>query len=90
MGATYELAAQYGGITYESFKNWMKRGAAATSGKYFSFFREAASAGTWQAAAWKLERRYPHEYGRQVREITGKDGEDLLRGLTINIGSSDD
>lgn len=26
----------------------------------------AASDGHWQAAAWKLERRYPHDYGRTV------------------------
>jgi transposase len=26
----------------------------------------AATAGHWQAAAWKLERRYPQEYGRTV------------------------
>ena len=27
---------------------------------------QAANDGTWQAAAWKLERRYPQMYGRQV------------------------
>lgn len=29
---------------------------------------KAANDGTWQAAAWKLERRYPQEYGRTVQE----------------------
>lgn len=27
---------------------------------------QAANNGHWQAAAWKLERRYPHDYGRTV------------------------
>ena len=34
---------------------------------------QAANAGTWQAAAWKLERRYPRVYGRSVQEVVGPD-----------------
>lgn len=34
---------------------------------------QAANAGTWQAAAWKLERRYPRTYGRSVQEVVGAD-----------------
>lgn len=34
---------------------------------------QAANAGTWQAAAWKLERRYPRDYGRSVQEVVGPD-----------------
>lgn len=29
----------------------------------------AADTGSWQAAAWKLERRYPAEFGRSIQEI---------------------
>lgn len=32
----------------------------------------AANEGTWQAAAWKLERRYPEQYGRQVLTYAGQ------------------
>lgn len=86
-GATYELAAAYGGISYQTFNEWVKakpefseaiksaEGQAAV--KWLAKIEKAASNGAWQAAAWKLERRYPHEYGRQVQEITGKDGEPL-------------
>lgn len=35
---------------------------------------QAARSGTWQAAAWKLERRYPKIWGRQVIEHTGPQG----------------
>ena len=32
---------------------------------------KAASDGNWQAAAWKLERRYPSDYGRTVTQHEG-------------------
>lgn len=35
---------------------------------------EAARDGSWQAAAWKLERRYPQEYGRRSVEVSGPNG----------------
>lgn len=28
----------------------------------------------WRAAAYKLEKRYPHEFGNQVLELSGPDG----------------
>lgn len=108
-GATYWMAAQYGGIAYNTFNDWMKRGAAEIERRQsprvkegtpqweaeqpFLEFHEAikkaegagavgwllkieqaATAGNWQAAAWKLERRYPQDYGRRVTEVQGKDG----------------
>ena len=91
VGATYELAAQYGGIAYNTFNEWMKAGAGANSGKHREFYEAVKSAegeaaikwlavidkaalDQWQAAAWKLERRYPREYGRQVHEVSGPNG----------------
>lgn len=95
MGATYEHAAQYAGITYETFNEWMKKGQSGKKG--FSEFSEAvkiaegravigwlakieaaANGGNWQAAAWKLERRYPEIYGKQRVEHTGKDGGPII------------
>jgi hypothetical protein len=35
---------------------------------------ERAGADQWQAAAWRLERRFPDRWGRQRVEVTGKDG----------------
>jgi hypothetical protein len=38
---------------------------------------------SWQAAAWKLERRYPQMYGRQAIEISGPDGGAIvIKGYT--------
>lgn len=91
LGATYELACKYAGITYQTLLNWRTRGASAKSGKYKTFVSEleeaegratvrwlnvieqAAEDGTWVAAAWKLERRYPNEYGRKRLDIATKD-----------------
>ena len=86
VGATYELAAQYGRVTYNTLNEWMKLGEAAKSGRFFEFYEavksaegeaaikwlaviDKAAAEAWQAAAWKLERRYPNSYGRSVQDV---------------------
>ena len=100
LGATYEHAAQYGGVSYSAMQKWLKRGLMETErlekpntkakkdeAEFVTFFHaikeaegtavtgwlakieKAASDGAWQAAAWKLERRYPGIYGKQVRDI---------------------
>lgn len=91
VGATYELAAQYGGVHYDTFRRWMEQGGAAKAGRFFEFYEaikaaegkaaikwlaliDKAAVDTWQAAAWKLERRYPRDYGRTVQEVSGPDG----------------
>jgi transposase len=76
MGATYELAAGYAGISESSLYEWLKqkpefleavKSAEGTGAMiWLAKIEKAASEGNWQAAAWKLERRYPHLYGKQV------------------------
>lgn len=91
-GATYNLAAGYAGITYKTYREWIKRAESMFSLSeedidehpdkvYYNFHClvkrteslaalkwlekiDDASLSHWQAAAWKLERRYPKEYGR--------------------------
>ena len=53
---------------------------------------KAASEGSWQAAAWKLERRYPEDYGRRVQELrhtgqveTGPDVEEMAIRIAQRI-----
>lgn len=76
IGATYELACKHAGISHETLSTWREKypefvesinsaeGAAAVG--WLAKIEKAANEGTWQAAAWKLERRYPESYGRQV------------------------
>lgn len=84
LGATYQLACDYAGITRETFYQWMKgkadfsdaikRAEGAASVTWLAKIEQAASDGNWQAAAWKLERRYPDQYGRNRVELTGANG----------------
>lgn len=77
LGATYELAANYAGISYELLRQWMHEKVAflvaikAAEGEaalgWLTKIQEAANDGDWHAAAWKLERRYPEAYGRTVQ-----------------------
>lgn len=89
MGATFELAAGYGGISTSTFYDWVEKKSEFSDALKLAEGRaavkwlakiEAAASEQWQAAAWKLERRYPHSYGKTVQEnqVTGKDGAPLV------------
>lgn len=112
VGATYALASQFGGVSYQTFRTWVLRGEAeierrenprvkagseqwtgeqpfvdfvqalrdaegAAAVKWLALIDKAAEE-TWQAAAWKLERRYPRDYGRTVQEVSGPDGDPTM------------
>jgi len=76
VGATFRLACMYAGISEDTFMAWRQRysdfadavksaeGAGAAA--WLGMIEKAAQEGNWQAAAWKLERKYPREYGRRV------------------------
>lgn len=76
LGATYELACHYAGIHIDTFYEWQKQHPEFTEtiknaeGKgvlqWLAKIEKAASDGSWQAAAWKLERRYPQDYGLRL------------------------
>jgi transposase len=86
LGATWDLAAKYTGISHDTLERWRKRGAREKSGVFrevldrihaaegravvgwLAKIEMAAGEGDWRAAAWKLERRYPDQYSRQVIE----------------------
>ena len=88
-GCTYELAAQYAGISRGTLWLWLQKGEQQKSGAYRTFLNEfkkaearccvgslaviqkAAQDGTWQAAAFLLERRFGyHKDGPPPVQIT--------------------
>lgn len=107
-GATYKLAAKYGGVHYDTFNEWMKQGEQDSEGEYSEFSDavkkaegeaavkwlkviDAAGKESWQAMAWKLERRYPQEYGRQIQEHTGPEGGPIqISEVIVNVKSVED
>ena len=106
-GATYERAAACGGVNYNTFNEWMKKGEQQKSGAYHEFYEDvkrveaqaaarwlgyiekAAQEGTWQAAAWKLERRYPNTWGRTTQTVEHK-GAVALNITKISEARDDD
>jgi hypothetical protein len=86
LGAVYEHACNYAGISYQTFRNWILQGEQAKSGqkkefvkrirkaegdatkKWLGMIEAAARDGNWPAAAWKLERRYPSDYGKHIKQ----------------------
>ena len=82
-GATYEVAAGFGGITRQTLFYWLQRGEEKKEEPYLTFFNEfkkaearccvgalavvqkAAQTGTWQAAAFLLERRFDYTKQQQ-------------------------
>lgn len=93
MGASYELAAGYAGIHYDTFNEWMKaksefseavkKAEGVGAMVWLAKIEKAATEGEWQAAAWKLERRYPEAYAKNYTrmEVTGKDGKPIALDL---------
>lgn len=77
LGATYNIACGYAGISYEVFAKWQRAGKKGEDEKFVNFIRRiknAKDAGAvkwlskideakeWTAFAWKLERRYYKDY----------------------------
>ena len=63
-----------GEIPYVVFMEAIQKAEGEAASKWLEYLDIAMEQGNWQAAAWKLERRYAEDYGRAIREHTGKDG----------------
>jgi hypothetical protein len=90
-GNYVETAAVLAGIHKDTFYDWVKRGRrgqephaafvlevdramAHAEAREVARIVKAAER-EWQAAAWRLERRYPQRWGRLVRqEVSGPEG----------------
>jgi hypothetical protein len=76
-GLSYKMAAAAAGISHESVCQWQRQfpefservqlAIAKAEIALVRSIRRTAAKGTWQAAAWLLERRDPERWGRRDR-----------------------
>ena len=84
------VAGDRGRAPYRAFREAVKDAEARAVVGWLAKIEKAASDGEWTAAAWKLERRYPHVYGRRVQEVTGADGAPLTVRLVLGERALED
>ena len=60
---------------YRAFFDAVKKAEAEAIARNVTLIQKAAQDGSWQAAAWWLERKYPEEWGRKDRLNLGADNE---------------
>jgi transposase len=82
---------------YGEFREAIENAKAQAEVFDVALIDQAAKDGSWQAAAWKLERKFPHRWGRVQRtEISGPDGQavkvevDAKTELLKALGLADD
>lgn len=67
------------GSAYGKFLDAVERAKADAEVRDLYLIDQAAQDGSWQAAAWKLERKFPQKWGRVNRtEISGPEGAPLV------------
>ena len=54
---------------YAEFLNAVEKAAGEADLRDLKTIRQAAQDGVWQAAAWRLERRHPGQWGRRPPEV---------------------
>lgn len=60
---------------YRQFRQTVEKAKADAEVRDIALIDKAAHDGSWQAAAWKLERKFPQKWGRLNRtEISGPEG----------------
>ena len=71
------------GSIYERFREDILKARAEAENEAIKIIKGAALDGTWQAAAWYLERSKPERWRlRQTTEMTGKDGGPIEQKIT--------
>jgi hypothetical protein len=62
-------------VTFLDFMEAVEKAEAESEVRDVAIIARAAATGTWQAAAWRLERKHPRKYGRFDRsEVSGPEG----------------
>ncbi len=72
---------------YKQFVLDMQQAVAESEQRDLSVLDAAALAGWWQAAAWKLERKFPNRWGRVHKvEMTGPEGGPIKTESKMDLG----
>lgn len=66
--ARWRQRGEKGAQPFADFAASIKAAEGEAAVRWLVDIDEAAKGGAWQASAWRLERRYPDEYGKQVVE----------------------
>tara|TARA_R100001530_G_scaffold113355_1_gene80369 strand:+ start:448 stop:939 length:492 start_codon:yes stop_codon:yes gene_type:complete len=60
---------------FRDFSDAVEKAMAESEVRDIDLIDRAAASGTWQASAWRLERKFPKRWGRkQAHTLTGIDG----------------
>lgn len=96
LGASRTMACQFASISFQTFSVWMndkpefsdaiKKAEATGALKWLARIEQAASDGSWQAAAWKLERRFPEEFGRRIEQSVTVNTREVAMQMAAQIG----
>ncbi len=70
---------------FAEFLERLKRAGAEAQASLLGLIRHAAERGTWQAAAWILERRWPTDWGRQPRTITEQERQEIMQSVVAKM-----
>jgi hypothetical protein len=100
VGNTRRAACAHAEIDSATFYRWMLADAALRSEveraegeaetRFLAQVARAATNGTWQAAAWWLERRHPADFGLRARLDVRVELEAEVRRLAIEAGVDSD
>jgi transposase len=66
--ARWRRLGEEGRPPYADFAESLKAAEGEAAVGWLAKIEQAAMEGSWQAAAWKLERRYVEDYGRQIQD----------------------
>lgn len=90
VGATRKDASLAAGISQDTFANWLsdssdfsdavEKAESEDKLRMLAVITKASQEGNWQAAAWRLERKDPDNFGRRERQKVEHSG-----GIEIEI-----
>lgn len=86
------LAKEQPDSIYGEFFAEVERAKGQAAIGWLAKIEKSANDGNWQAAAWKLERRYPDDFGRRVQDVrhsgqveTGPDVNQMAENIARKI-----